>query len=72
MKEYEKSHQPRKPVKVMRDECLKCGKGPIELEDDMRICPACTTNNLQNSSGYGNTGITIARSSRNGRKGAMS
>jgi len=57
-------------VKTTERECLKCEK-IVKLKDDMRICPACTTNNLQNSSGYGNTGITMSYPS-GGRKRAMS
>jgi hypothetical protein len=69
MKEHKESHQPRKPT-ITERECLKCEK-TVKLKDDMRICPACTTNNLQNSSGYGNTGIAMPCSS-NGRRRAMS
>ena len=44
-REYQKSHRPRVPVKVTRESCLKCGEGPFETEDDMRICPSCTNSN---------------------------
>ena len=66
---YEKSIEPRKPVKVTREECLKCEKGPFETVDDIRICPGCTTSNLQNHSCLDDTRFIMGSQTGGRRKG---